>query len=158
MTRSTQTGFSLIELALVIAIAGSLATLVAPSYHVYLQRSQVSEGFNLADGWKVEIAEYYAVNGTWPSQSDLTASVQPSGQYVSDISIANGVIQITYGGPQVPANLMGAVLSLVPYTDANNDVLWQCGLAPVPAGQIAVGAVPVPTTVAPQMLPAGCHS
>ena len=158
MTQSTQTGFSLIELALVIAIAGSLATLVAPSYHVYLQRSQVSEGFNLADGWKVEIAEYYAVNGTWPSQSDLTASVQPSGQYVSDIAVVNGVIQITYGGPQVPANLMGAVLSLVPYTDANNDVLWQCGLAPVPAGKLAVGAVPVPPTVAPQMLPAGCHS
>jgi type IV pilus assembly protein PilA len=156
MTRPTQTGFTLIELAIVIAIVGMLATLVVPSYQVYVQRSQVTEGFNLAAGWKVEISEYYAVNGTWPSQGDLTASVPAGGRYVSDIAVVNGVIQITYGGPAVNPSLVGAVLALVPYTDTNNDVLWQCGRAPVPAGEIAAGAVPVATTVAPQMLPAGC--
>jgi type IV pilus assembly protein PilA len=158
MKSSTMRGFSLIELMLVVAITGILGTLAAPSYQAYVQRSQVSEGFNLADGWKLRIVEYYSINGSWPSQADLADSVQSIGQYESSISVTNGVIQITYGGPAANPHLAGSVLALVPYTNDNNDVLWQCGLAAAPAGQIATGAVAVPTTVAPRVLPTACSS
>jgi type IV pilus assembly protein PilA len=158
MTKRTQVGFTLIELMITVAIIGILGALAAPSYQAYVQRSQVSEGFNLADGWKVEIAEYYTVNGTWPSQADLTANAQTVGQYESNISVTNGVIQITYGGPAVNPNLMGTVLTLVPYTNDNGDVLWQCGYATPPTNQIADGAVLVPNTVPQQMLPGACRN
>ncbi len=158
MTKTTQGGFTLIELMITVAIIGILGALAAPSYQAYVQRSEVSEGFHLADGWKVEIAEYYAVNGTWPSQADLTANAQSVGKYESNISVTNGVIEIIYGGPAVNPNLMGTVLTLVPYTNDNGDVLWQCGYATPPTTQIADGAVPVPNTVPQQMLPGTCRS
>ncbi len=159
MTTTTQRGFTLIELMITVAIIGILGALAAPSYQAYVQRSQVSEGFNLADGWKVEIGEYYSVNGTWPSQADLTANAQAVGKYESNISVNNGVIQIMYGGPAVNPNLVGTVLTLVPYTNDNGDVLWQCGNAAPPPGQIADGAAPVPNTTVPQqMLPGACRT
>jgi type IV pilus assembly protein PilA len=157
MTKTTQSGFTLIELMITVAIIGILGALAAPSYQAYVQRSEVSEGFNLAGGWKVEIAEYYSVNGTWPSQGDLTANAQAVGQYESNITVTNGVIQITYGGPAVNPNLVGTTLTLVPYTNDNGDVLWQCGKATPPPGQIADGAVPN-TSVPDPMLPGACRS
>jgi hypothetical protein len=80
------------------------------------------------------------------------------GAYAGNVTVSNGVIQITYSGSQVNPSLYGQILTLVPYTNDNNDIVWQCGLAPAPAGNIASGAVPGGTTLPQQMLPAACHS
>jgi len=158
MTKSNGRGFTLVELMIVLAIVGILAALAAPAYQTYVERAQVSEGFTIAGSWKTDIVEFYNANGRWPSQGDLTANTQGTGQYESSIIVDNGVIEIIYGGPAVNPNLVNTVLALVPYTNDNNDIIWQCGLAPPPAGRIADGAVPVQTTVAPQVLPTSCKS
>jgi type IV pilus assembly protein PilA len=158
MSRKLQSGFTLIELMIVVLIIGMLAALAVPAYQNYTIRAQVTEGLNLADGWKAAIAEYYANNGAWPSQTDLTGSVPSVGKYVSQVTVASGVIQITYGGPQVNQTINGAVLTMVPYTSLNDDVLWQCGLASAPPGNIASGASAGGTTLAAQQLPTACHS
>jgi hypothetical protein len=68
-----------------------------------------------------------------------------------------GVITIIYGGPQVNQAINGQTLTLVPYTNDNGDVLWQCGLAAAPSGSPASGAT-ANTTLAPQYLPSSCKS
>jgi hypothetical protein len=82
------------------------------------------------------------------------------GAYVSNISVTSGVITITYGTAQTSAQIAGAQLQIVPYTDANNDVIWQCGLAAPPAGTIANGAAPAQggTTLLSQQLPTACKA
>jgi len=158
MRMQYQKGFTLIELMIVVAIIGILAAIAIPAYQNYTIRAQVTEGLTLADGWKTAIAEYYANKGAWPSQANLTGTSVSVGKYESGVTVATGVIQITYGGTQVNQLIAGMTLGLTPYTDANNDVLWRCGGAPAPAGTLASGATYLAGTVPAQYLPSACHS
>jgi type IV pilus assembly protein PilA len=161
MRKQLQKGFTLIELMIVVAIIGILAAIAIPAYQNYTIRAQVTEGLNMAGGWKAAIAEYYANNGTWPTLANLTGAVASTGKYVSNITVlAGGVIQVTYG-LQSNATIGTKVLQIGPYTSANNDVIWICGSALVPAGlTIATGSgfAAANTTVLPQYLPSACHS
>jgi type IV pilus assembly protein PilA len=157
MLKQVQKGFTLIELMIVIAIIGILAAIAIPAYQNYTIRAQITEGLTLADGWKTAIAEYYANTGNWPAQANLTGTNVSIGKYESSVTVlAGGTIVITYGG-QANAKVATQTLSLVPYTNSNNDVLWQCGTSTAPSGTIATGAS-VATTVLPQYLPTSCHS
>ena len=70
----------------------------------------------------------------------------------------SGEIQITYAGPQTNQAISNRMLTLVPYTNDNGDVLWQCGLAAPPSGSPASGAPLGATTLDPQYLPTSCNS
>jgi type IV pilus assembly protein PilA len=171
MLKQVQKGFTLIELMIVIAIIGILAAIAIPAYQNYTIRSQVTEGLSLADGWKTAISEYYAQNGAFPTCSStvvagavgcISVSGASTGKYVGAITVGGagaqaGQIIITYTGSQVNAKLSGMVLSLQPGLDANYDVIWVCGTAPVPTGDTST-ATNAATTVLASYLPTSCHS
>jgi type IV pilus assembly protein PilA len=165
MVKQVQKGFTLIELMIVVAIIGILAAIAIPAYQNYTIRAQVTEGLNLADGWKTSVSEYYAQYGTFPTGStttttgvagDVSVTGATSGKYVSLVSVATGgIIAVTYGN-QVNTKISGQILSLAPGLSANQDVIWVCGTAPTPTG--GSFATAGTTNISASYLPTACHS
>ncbi len=133
-----QKGFTLIELMIVVAIIGILAAIAIPAYQDYTIRAQVSEGMNLAAAAKAAVAETFLNRGTAPATrtaAGMSANgTDTSGKYVQSVDVANGTITVTYGGPEVNAQVAGQTLEIVPYVTVDRSVAWRCGGAPVPTG------------------------
>lgn len=89
-----QTGFTLIELMIVVAIIGILAAVALPAYQDYTVRAKVTEGLSLAASAKTAVAEN-AANGA-PFASGWTAPSQTKNVASLAISQATGAITITY--------------------------------------------------------------
>ncbi len=137
-------GFTLIELMIVIAIIGILATLAAPSFQDRVIRSQVSEGLVLGDFAKQAVATYYARNHRMPPDN-AAAGLPPSGvivgNYVSDVLVRGGAIVVTFGN-RINTNAAGKKLTLRPAIVEGYPsvpIAWVCGTATTPEKMKVVG-------------------
>ena len=121
--RYRQSGFTLIELMIVVAIIGILASVAIPAYQDYTKRAHVSEGLNLASGLKASVTEYYASEGTLPvSNTQVGASSSITGNAVKSVLIStNGIITITYN-IRVTDN---GTVQLAPQP-TGGAIRWQC--------------------------------
>ena len=122
-----RTGFTLIELMIVVAIIGILAAVAIPMYQRYTIRTQVTEGINLSSGAKVAVSDFYMNTGNWPSDNTaagLANASQISGDYTSQVSVSNNVIQIQYGN-SAHAQINGQTVTLTG-ASADGSVSWTC--------------------------------
>lgn len=71
-------GFSLIELMIVVAIVGILASVALPSYNTYLTRSKLSEAYSQLSTVRLRMERYYQDNRTYDSGAGC-ATTMPSG-------------------------------------------------------------------------------
>jgi type IV pilus assembly protein PilA len=141
MQKSVQKGFTLIELMIVVAIIGILAAIAIPAYQDYTVRAQVTEGLNLAGAAKAAVAEAYSNTGNAPAnrtEAGMSATAtDTNGKYVTQVSVTNGTILITYGNAANTAlqpGGTGLTLGLTPYETPDRSVAWRCGSAPPPGG------------------------
>ncbi|EIJ42287.1 prepilin-type N-terminal cleavage/methylation domain-containing protein [Beggiatoa alba B18LD] len=130
-----QQGFSIIELMVVIAIIGVLASIAYPIYTDYTTRAKVSDAIQLMAGLKTPLVEYQLTWGIWPPLSSLPGT-KNSGVYTSYVetgTIDDNLYYIqatmrTSAGP----NLAGKQVRNVYNYERR---LWDCTTDGIPAGQ-----------------------
>ena len=77
--KRVQSGFTLIELMIVIAIVAILVALAVPAYKDYTIRAKVTECVNGAAVAKLQISEYRETVGTYPPDEDEAGTADPAG-------------------------------------------------------------------------------
>ena len=127
MKKTLETGFTLIELMIVVAIVGILAAVALPAYNDYTTRAHVSEAASVAQGYKTAVAEYYAINGTLPNLADISMATSSSTAF-SAVAVTSGVVKVTMTG--VGGLTAGQFLEYVPdVTSSTGAVTWLCTAA-----------------------------
>jgi type IV pilus assembly protein PilA len=69
--KTKQSGFTLIELMIVVAIIGILAAVAIPAYQDYIARAQMAEPISFGGAAKTPVEEFVSSNGAFPTGASL---------------------------------------------------------------------------------------
>lgn len=156
-----QKGFTLIELMIVVAIIGILASIAIPAYQDYTIRAQVVESFSITGELKLSIKDFYKDRGRFPSTNDeagVPAAEHLIGNYVEKVEVVDGAMHVEFGN-YVNSNLEGQTLTIRPIfvsESPTSPISWSCGYRNPPEGMEAVGEDR--TTLQNKHLPSSCRS
>ena len=127
--KSSENGFTLIELMIVVAIIGILAAVAIPSYQDYTARAQVAEGLSLTSAFKTPLAERYSNSGTLIGVDINTMGGTTTGKYVNAITFDNlntNSISVvaTFRTNNVAAAIQGSTFDI---ETTDGGLVWLCG-------------------------------
>jgi type IV pilus assembly protein PilA len=142
--KNSHSGFTLIELMIVISIIGILATMALPSFQDRIIRTQVKEALNLSEVAQTAIEDFYKNKGSFPENNALAGLPEPEkiiGNYVRSVSVTGGVINVTLGN-RINKNVANKIVSVRPAIVKDTPVVpiaWVYGYASVPEGMTVIG-------------------
>ncbi len=131
-----QSGFTLIELMIVLVIISILVAIALPAYQEYTARAQATEGFTATSGLKNDIVAFVAESGRLPKGSDLKdkgAAAQIAaeakvldGRYFDARKVtvkAGGIINVEFSA----GVNKGKRMTLTPTVNRNGQITgWKC--------------------------------
>jgi type IV pilus assembly protein PilA len=154
------TGFTLIELMVVVAVLAILAMIALPNLQDKLVRDQIVEAAKLADLAKAPVSSAWLARRALPADN-AAAGLPPADKivssFVSAVAIESGAVHITFGN-QANGLIRGKVLTLRPAVVDDAPVVpvsWVCGRAAVPGNMSAKGVDR--TDVPAKVLPLNCR-
>ena len=155
MRRRAAGGFTLVEVMIVVAIIGILASVAIPSYQNYSLRAKVSEAILALSACRTTVSEVYQSADTAPGANSWGCeNASATSKYVESLATSvNGMVSVTL---QNLGPLNGKIITMTPLSnsstaaDATIDLGkglygWRCGAA-------ADG-----TTLDPRYLPSSCR-
>ena len=133
-----QSGFTLIEVMMVVAIIGVLASVAMPAARDYAARAKVSEALIQMNNCRNTIQEVYMSGGALPGVDSWGCEAENPSKFVERISTTNeGIVVVTLGGQVGDLRLAFHDVTMAPINGSNQlmaDVdmgspvrRWRCG-------------------------------
>lgn len=124
--QAIQKGFTLIELMIVVAIIGILASVAVPAYQDYIQTSELSGAISVVDSYKKAVSSCMSQYGTAIGCNAGVRKVPNTiganeVEYIAALDVADGVVTLTPTALNRPGNPM--ILTFTPTLNVNNSTI-----------------------------------
>lgn len=156
-------GFTLIELMLVVAIIGILAAIALPAYSDYVTRGKYTEALTLAEPGQKAVAEYYDRWGRMPADNAAAGLYPPEawrGRYVTALRVVDGAIEVDISSGAGTAGPAQHTIFLRPAVHRKNPtgpVVWLCNASAAPRDFEVRGSIRDARLPPQKFLPAMCR-
>lgn len=133
------TGFSLIELMVVLAIVGILTAIAVPSYHSYIKRARYSGIINAVAPYQLGVGLCYQTtgslsackSGTEDIPKSITTADNQDQPLINTLTVSKGIIKV------VPKNTQGFTSKdtyILTPTTTDHNIIWHTSGGAVEAG------------------------
>lgn len=159
MIRNRSRGFTLVELMLVVAVIGILASLALPPYQNYIKSARVAEAFTLSQPIRQAVADYFSYSGRFPRDNGVAGLIEPeriSGRQVTAIEVSDGAIHVRVDLDQDTQGLVTLQPAIAVEYPPTELLGWVCGYAPPLNGTQTYGENR--TDIPEHLLPPVCRS